>query len=48
MHLCARDRLKRRLYTACKELIINLIISYAIEKRGIREVLYKETRMSYK
>ena len=24
MHLCARDRLKERLYAACKELIIKL------------------------
>ena len=24
MHLCARDRLKERLYTACKELILKL------------------------
>ena len=45
MHLCARGRLKRRLYTACKELIINQPI---IENKGIEEVLYKETCMSYK
>ena len=26
MHLCAKDRHKKRLYTACKELMTHLII----------------------
>ena len=51
MHLCARGRLKRRLYTACKEFnnypMLSNLVCYGKEKHP-RSVIYKESHLSYK
>ena len=53
MHLCARDRLKERLHTACKELIIKLPTvsdnySYMPWKREVSEKCDNKACMSHK